>query len=395
MTGYVNAFGGSSVQPADPAYRAVSLSANTTLVWPPQSQSATDYVARIMEVTATTGGLTITLPDATAQSNGFDLIFTNPGANTYTVAGNGGTTICTVAAGQVQYVYLKDASTAQGTWGVFQFASLASAVAAASLVGPGIKASGGALYAAENVSTLSTNYTVLTSDRTNMFIWTGGAGTITLPTAASAGSDFFWSLSNQGTGAVTVQCQGTDTLDGASSQTLLIGESCEFHSSGSLWVTKGRGRSTQFNFAQLNKSVTGGTVTLTSTEAANTIQKYSGTLTSDCFVVVPSTVQVYFVTNNTSGSFNLTFKTSNVSGATVTIGQGLSAVLTCDGTNVTNTATTFPIVGDLSLNNHRITNLATPASANDAANKGYVDAVIPSTLTTQSTQLAALAFLIS
>ena len=350
MSGYTNPFGGSAVQPADSAYRAVTLSANTTLVWPPQSQSATDYVARLMDVTATAANLTLTMPDATAVSAGFDLLLTNPGANTYTVANNAGTTICTVAPGQVQYLYLSDVSTAAGTWKVLQFGSLSSAVAAASLVGPGIQASGNALYAAESVRGISANTTVVTTDRTTMFVWTGGAGTLTLPLALTAGSDYFISVSNQGTGALTIACAGADTLDGSASQTFLIGESAVLHSGGATaWYTVGRGRSTQFNFTLLSKSVTSGTYTLTSIEASNTIQKYTGALTGNVTVVVPSTVQIYYVSNQTTNAFSLTFKTSAVGGSTITVPQGQNAVLACDGTNVINTATTVSGISSLTL----------------------------------------------
>ena len=54
--------------------------------------------------------------------------------------------------------------------------------------------------------------------------------------------------------------------------------------------------------------------------------------------VVPSTVQLYTFTNNTTGSYTLTVKTSVVGGATITVPQGNSLVLICDGTNVYNAA---------------------------------------------------------
>jgi hypothetical protein len=348
--GYMNPFGGSSVQPSTVAYRAVTLAANTTLVWPAQSQSATDFVARLMDVTASSAGLTMTMPDATAVSAGFDLLLTNPGANTYTVADNAGGTICTVAAGTVQYLYLKGTGTAAGVWSVLQFGSLSSAVAAASLVGPGIKASGSALYAAETVSLISANTTLTTSDRTSMFVWNGGVGTITMPTAVAAGNDYFFSVANQGTGALSVACAGSDTLDGSSAISLLIGESCVIHSAGgaNAWYTVGRGRNTQFNFTLLSKAVTTGTYTLTSIEAANVVQKYTGALTGNVIVVVPSTVQVYYVSNQTTNAFSLTFKTSGV-GGTITVPQGQNAVLACDGLNVINTATTVSGISSLTL----------------------------------------------
>jgi hypothetical protein len=81
-----------------------------------------------------------------------------------------------------------------------------------------------------------------------------------------------------------------------------------------------------------------GTTTLTSAQAANTIQEYSGTLTSNQIIIVPSTVQLYTFTNNSTGAFSLTIKTSVVGGATVVVPQGDSLVVICDGTNCYNAA---------------------------------------------------------
>ena len=57
-------------------------------------------------------------------------------------------------------------------------------------------------------------------------------------------------------------------------------------------------------------------------------------MVSNQIVVVPSTVQLYTITNNTSGSYTFTVKTAVGGGATVTIAQSTTALLVCDGTNV-------------------------------------------------------------
>ena len=334
MPSYTDPFGGSSVQPADVSYRAVVLSANVVLSWP---WLATDsnYVARILDVTPSTGSLTVTMPDARLASNGADTVFFNPGSQTFTVLGATGATICTVPAGQAQYVYLKSNATQAGSWGSVQFASLASAVTAASLVGPGIAASGAALYSTMVVSTKSTNYTVVAADRTKVFAWTGGLGTLTLPASASAGNDFFCAVSNRGTGTLTVAAAGADLIDGVVSIALGIGESCFVHCSGAAFYTVGRGRSTQFNFTLLSKAISTGTYTLTLSEAQNTIHKYTGALVANVQVVLPSTVQVYYITNLTTGVYSITFKTAGV-GTTVAVSTGQSVIVFCDGLNVVN-----------------------------------------------------------
>jgi hypothetical protein len=92
-------------------------------------------------------------------------------------------------------------------------------------------------------------------------------------------------------------------------------------------------------------TVTGGTLTLTSAQGSSIIQEYAGTLTSNQIVVLPSTVQLYSLQNGTSGAYSLTFKTSAVGGSTVTVGQGQTAFVVCDGTNVysttSNTSSSF------------------------------------------------------
>src|SRR6266850_2300877 len=142
---YTDPFGGSTIQPSQVAYRAVALAASVVLAWPWDAIDA-NVAARFMDVTPAGAGLTITMPSATEVSAGQDAVFTNLGASSYTVLKNDGSTLCVVAPGTVQYTIISSNATAAGVWRVFQFASLASAVTAAALVGPGIAANGAALY---------------------------------------------------------------------------------------------------------------------------------------------------------------------------------------------------------------------------------------------------------
>ena len=83
----------------------------------------------------------------------------------------------------------------------------------------------------------------------------------------------------------------------------------------------------------LSKSVAGSSnVTLTSTEALSHGLIFTGTLTGNINVIVPTQKRFYFIYNNTSGSFTLTVKTSAGTGILVT--QGEKDSLYCDGTNV-------------------------------------------------------------
>jgi hypothetical protein len=143
-------------------------------------------------------------------------------------------------------------------------------------------------------------------------------------------------IRNGGTGILTLTPSGTDTIDGNVNQQLQLTESLVLVSDGSNWNTFGYGRSNSFAYTQLSLSVTGGTTVLTASQAANTIQYYSGALTSNQIIQVPSTVQFYIISNYTTGAYTFTVKTVTGGALTVTIGQSSTLTVYCDGTNVFN-----------------------------------------------------------
>ena len=175
---------------------------------------------------------------------------------------------------------------------------------------------------------------------------------MTLPPATGAGSDWFVIIKNDGTGILNVARQGSNTIDGQVSAQLQIAESFVVVSDGLNYYTYAYGQSSEFFFTQLVKNVTGGTVTLTSAEAASIIQEYTGTLTSNCTVILPPTVQLYSFKNNTTGSYSLTFSTGSVGALTVTLPQNQTILAICDGTNVYNAQTsTSSFINALTLGN--------------------------------------------
>lgn len=83
----------------------------------------------------------------------------------------------------------------------------------------------------------------------------------------------------------------------------------------------------------LGKSVAGGSdVTLTATESLSMVQEYTGTLTANINVIVPTYNKVWIINNISDGAFTLCVKTSAGTGVYVT--QGSMAILYCDGTHV-------------------------------------------------------------
>jgi hypothetical protein len=139
MTSYTNVFGGSPVQPSDVSYRAISLTANTTLQWPFSFQDTANVTAHIMDVTPTANGYILTLPDATEASVGEDFLISNLAGSAYTfyvatVDSEGNSSnIVTVAQGAVYYLYLRDNTISEGEWGVTLFGQGTTAISSVTL----------------------------------------------------------------------------------------------------------------------------------------------------------------------------------------------------------------------------------------------------------------------
>jgi hypothetical protein len=352
MTSYVNPYTNQTISPSQVGYENLTISADTVLQWPVNGNT-TSVVANIIEVTATTNtNLKLYMPAATQVSTGQSALIRNIGSYAFTVVDTDGHTIVSVASGIAQYIYVTNNSTVDGTWGIVQFGAGTSAANAATLAGNGLTALSTTLNTSTAVSTFSSSYTFLPSDRSSMYVWTGGAGTVTLPSAVNLGAGWFVVVKNDGTGILNIALTGTDTIDGNSSAQLQLAESFVIVSNGTTYYSYAYGRSATFFFTMLVKNVTGGTVTLTSAEAAATIQEYQGTLTSNCTVILPPTVQLYSLQNKTAGSFTLTFKTGSVGASTIILPQGQTIIAICDGTNVYNAQTsTSSSINALTLGN--------------------------------------------
>lgn len=335
---YTNPFTGQTVSPSPVGYESLSISADTTLQWPINGNDQTQVVANIIEVTATVASLSLIMPPATQVSVGQTALIRNIGANTFVVKDNAGGTIVSIASGIAQYIYTTSNTTAAGTWSTVTFGAGTSAANAATLAGYGLTAIGTTLNQSYEVVNYFGDATLPATVRAQFNVWSSGVGTLTLPASGTVGENWFCMIRNNGTGILTITPQGTDTVDGNANQQLQLTESLVIVCNGTGWNTFGLGRSNSFVYTQLALSITGGTTTLTSAQAANTIQEYSGVLTSNQIIIVPSTVQLYTFTNNSTGAFSLTIKTSVFGGATVVVPQGDSLVVICDGTNVYNAA---------------------------------------------------------
>ena len=334
MTTYTNTFGGTTIYPSDVSYRYVSLTIDQVLDWPLEAAPTTNVVASIMDINATASSLVITMPDATEAGTGQTVLFNNVGANTFSVKTSTGTLICAPQSGTTFQIYLTDNSTVSGTWRSFQYGASASATNAAALAGLGIKAIATTLNQSMPVSTFNSNYTTGSSDRANVLVWNGGAGTLSLTSAPTVGADWFVNVRNSGTGDLTIDPNSSELINGGATLILAPGDSCIVVTDGAQFWTIGFGQAAVYAFTVLSIDVSGsGNYTLSIAELNKTAYIFTGTLTGNRDIIVPTTTQQYWVSNQTSGSFTLGVKTAAQSPA-VTVASGARAILYCDGTNV-------------------------------------------------------------
>jgi hypothetical protein len=96
------------------------------------------------------------------------------------------------------------------------------------------------------------------------------------------------------------------------------------------------------NFSSIDQNIsgnysitsTGGTVTLSTSNAANVFFAANGALTSNLMVVFPLVKTFFMFQNSTSGSYTVTVSAAGA-GAVVSPVQGEAILCYCDGTNVT------------------------------------------------------------
>jgi len=333
---YTDALTGGPIQTNDQSYTALSLTSDVTLYWPIEGISGEAYVADLIDVTPTTTGLSITMPDARSGSLGAISLFNNrSGSYTFSVKDNSGATLLTAAPGTVWMLYMRTNSTAAGTWDTFQFGAQTASLNVASIAGNGLQAVSTALQQYLPITSVSSNFSITYADRANMYLWTGGGGTATLPSAADAAQGWFIYVRNFGSGSLALT-PSAGNIDGAASKSLssTTQAGCIVFCDGSNFYTitsNGSTSAASFDYTTVNIAGTG-TYTLTGAELNRISYQLTGVLTGNRDVVVPNTVQQYWVNNQTTGAFTVTVKTAAGTGQTIT--QGGQAIVYCDGTNV-------------------------------------------------------------
>lgn len=333
MTSFTNVFGGNTIYPSDVSYLDLDLTENITLSWP-QDSSATIVAARIIDITPS-GAYSITLSDAQLVGAGTTILFNNLGPSTVTIKSDGGATLLSLAAGEVWQIYLTDNSTAAGVWRSFRYGAATAQAQASALAGYGLAATGSTLSQVHPVTEFNASYTLGDADRAGTYVWTGGVGTLSTPSAGSVGTGWFVNVRNGGSGDLTIDPSGSEQINDASTATLHPGDSAILIAGVGEWYTIGLGQRSVFAFDYTSINMTGKSspYTLSGAELNRIAYRFTGTLTANMEIIVPGTVQQYWVDNTTTGSFTLGLRTATQV-SPILVGQNQRAILYSDGSNV-------------------------------------------------------------
>lgn len=341
---YQQVFGGQTIYPAQLTFKNISLTADLTLEWPAEIATTNDVVAWIMRVSPTAGGFSIILDDATLASNGVSLLFYNAGAFTFTLKDSTGGTIASITAGTGWDIILRDNSTAAGSWLVIQRGAGTTEAQASQLAGAGLVALGGLLASSVLVTDRSSDFPITSTGRATLYDWTGGSGTATIDATSTLGTGWWAVVRNDGSGALTVT-PASGQIDSAGSKVFDPNSAAFIFQDGVDLFTVGFGSGsggTSFDYVSIDiSSGSGGTYTLTGSQLNRIAYQFTGVLTGDVEVVIPSTVQEYWITNATTGAFDVAVRTAVQTPPGVSVGQGSSIIGYCNGTTFLQAAGTI------------------------------------------------------
>ena len=345
MPSYSDVFGGANIYPSEISYSSVALTASITLSWPEETSTNVNLATRIMDVTPSAGSFNITLPDANKSGTGNTILFNNKGSYTFTVLNAGGTQVGTIASGQLWQVYLTDNTTANGAWQLLQYGATTSSANASALAGTGIVAVGAVLSQSVPITTFNSNYTAGDTDRARMYNWTGAGGTLVLPDPTAVGDNWFLYLRNSGSGQVAVNTPGSVQIDGATTLAFQPGESAIIASDGTNFYTIGFGQSSTFAFDYTVINAAGsGDLTLSGAQLNRVAYRFTGALTAARNIIIPATVQQYWIDNRTTGAYTFTVKVAGTTGVTLITNE--RGIFYCDGSELLDADTAsvgFPI----------------------------------------------------
>lgn len=376
MSSYTSVFGNQTINPTMLSYAAYTTSVDLDLVWSFEALDGSDVMAAKLDVIASVAALSVAFPKASLVSVGQDVLIRNTGANLFSVHDYAGNTLGTVASGESWYFYLTDNSTDAGTWESVQFGTGTSSANAASLAGYGLAAVTTLLNQNLPTTSLAGNYTFGVNDTASVVRSSGGAVVWAFAAAATLGSGWFAYVINAGTGTLTLNPAGAETIDAAATKVLQPDESCIVFCDGVKFSTVGYGRAVTSTVTAQSIGIAGGpsTVTLSAVQNAAQIQNFTGALTGNQIVDYGVGAGYWFVYNNTTGAYTVTFRAGALD-AGVAVTQGAFSIIRSDGANMkvaftATSGTVTSVATGTGLTGGPITTTGTVALANTAVTPG-------------------------
>lgn len=350
---YTNIFGGYNINTAFPSYMRYVIDSDLQLNWASSfvdtAPGVNNVTAQINDLNPLVDNLTVTLADATLISVGQTIQFNNVGANNITINNfSGGELAIIPTIDNNQYIfYLQDNSTPAGTWGITHLGAGTSSADAVALAGMGTIALNSQINTNFPGKTIAGNYQVLASDRASILVWTGGTGTITLPSQIAG---FYIAINNEGSGVVSVTTPDGATIDGQGSFPLNPSESSYFIGVNTNWNTLGYGVESFFQvnvLAPLDLSAVNPSITLTNSQSSRLVHQYTGNLANNVTVYYPAAAGQWYIWNHTTGAYTVRVQLAGPTGNPVIIPQGEKLILYSDGNSIYSTPTiatdaTFP-----------------------------------------------------
>jgi hypothetical protein len=338
MPTFTSPFTGTVVQPTDVSYYELTFATEQDLFWPSVVNPTQVPAARIIDCFPTASNLQVNLPQGDQGSVGSDILFRNFGAVAFSIVDFSGALSVNISPGESKYFYLSDNSTVSGVWQNVTFGAGTSTADAATLQGAGLTTISGKLAVTGNIVQVSSPPALLDSSRAATFVWTGGNGTFTLPTAISLTGGWFIGFRNGGTGTLTLAGQGSSLINGSANIGVNPGDSgyLIFQQSTGNFFTVGLSVPSNVTFTSATydvDAILGPSLSLVS--YAPIIQTYVGltaTRAVDLDVTLPAITQLYVLLNNTgTNAYNVTFQVSGSSQPPIPVADGQSALVLSDG----------------------------------------------------------------
>jgi hypothetical protein len=226
-------------------------------------------------------------------------------------------------------------------WSNVTFGAGVSSADAASLAGNGLTALSGRLNVTQNIVEVTASPTIENESRASTFVWESGNGTFTLPSVVGLTTGWFIGFRNNGTGTLTIQCQGLSQINDQPSIQTSPGDSgyIVYQQATGNFFTVGLASPATSTFTAATydvDAILGNTFSLVS--FAPIIQTYvslSGARTQNLTVTLPAITQIYVINNETSsGIYNLQFVLSGSVSSPVIVTAGQLVLLLSDGNNL-------------------------------------------------------------